>query len=119
MAHPGGRPTDYRPEFCEIVIEKMKVGAAIKELPFYLDVCLDTINEWRKVHPQFSAAIKTGQSYSEAVWMIQGRENIPNKEFNSTLWYMNMKNRFGWKDNKETTHGISDGSLMQKVIDKL
>lgn len=104
--NPRGRPTKYNPDFCEIVIEKMKEGAAIQELPFYLDVCLDTIYEWKKVHEDFSEAIKKGESYSQAFWMIDGRTSIREKDFNSTLWYMNMKNRFGWADKTETKNEV-------------
>lgn len=98
IKRPVGRPSPYDPKFCEIVIKKMKLGAAIKELPYYLDVCIDTINEWRKVHPEFSAAIKIGEGYSEAVWMVKGRRGLRDKQFNYVGWYMNMKNRFGWQD---------------------
>lgn len=93
-----GQPTKYRPEFCEIVIKKMKLGAAVKELPYYLDVCIDTIYEWSKVHPEFSEALKKGAGYSEAVWMVKGRRGLRDKQFNYVGWYMNMKNRFGWQD---------------------
>jgi len=30
-----------------------------------------------------------------------GRENLFNKDFNFTGWYMNMRNRFGWTNNPD------------------
>jgi hypothetical protein len=114
---PFGRPTKYKPEFCEIVIKKMKQGAAIKELPFYLDVCLDTIYEWRKVHADFSEALKKGEGFSEAVWMIKGRRSLRDKDFNYTGWYMNMKNRFGWADKTESTNNVTVQETFKRVKD--
>jgi hypothetical protein len=35
---------------------------------------------------------------------MNGRKNIANKGFNSVLWYMNMKNRFGWADTQSIEH---------------
>lgn len=99
LKRPEGRPTKYRPEFCELVVKKMKQGAAIKELPYYLDCCLDTINEWRRVHPEFSLAIKKGEELSEAVWMVKGRRGLRDKQFNYVGWFMNMRNRFRWTNN--------------------
>lgn len=107
ISAPPGRPTKYKPEFCEVVIEKMKEGAAIEELPYYLDVCTDTIYEWAKVHPEFSDSLKIGRNYSRAVWMNWGRKNLRDEDFNYTGWYMNMKNRFGWRDKIESDHQVN------------
>lgn len=98
-----GRPTEYKPEYCERVIEFMRSGAALVEVADDLDICVDTLAEWRKKHPEFAEAIKKGIKKSEAWWVRNGRVNLENKDFSATLWYMNMKNRFGWADKKEVT----------------
>lgn len=105
--HPGGRPTKYTPTMCDIVIDKMAMGCAIDELPYYLDVCVDTIYEWIKKNPEFADAIKKGRSFSKAFWMVEGRESLRDKDFNYTGWYMNMKNRHGWRDKFESSHEIA------------
>lgn len=104
---PGGRPTKYRPEMCDVVIELMSEGASKFEVAAAINVCIDTISEWQKEenNPQFSAAIKQGERLSRAWWEKHGRLNLDNKEFNSTLWYMNMKNRHAWADKQDVTSG--------------
>lgn len=68
----------------------------------------DLWERWMKEEDDFAETVKKGKALAEAWWMVHGRKNIHNKDFNSTLWYMNMKNRYGWADNQKTT---VDGSF--------
>lgn len=115
---PAGRPTDYTPELCEKVIPLLKEGMSIQELGLELDVGYSTLYEWMDRHPEFAEAVKKGREFSEGWWMKRGREALDTKEFNSTIWYMNMKNRFKWKDKQDESND-DQKSLMQKLIDKL
>lgn len=108
MAHPGGRPTDYRPEYCEKVIELLKQGASIEEIGLELDCGYSTVYQWMKDHPEFSQAIKKGREFSHGWWLKEGREALREKEFSYTGWYMNMKNRFGWTDKQEHKVEVDD-----------
>lgn len=102
MGNKLGRPTKYKPEFCQIVIDELKQGASIEELVAVLDVNKDTIYEWIKKHQDFSDAINIGVERSKAWWLKVGRAGAVNKtSVNPALWFMNMKNRFGWRDKLE------------------
>lgn len=121
-----GRPTKYKPEYCEQVIEYMRTGAAKKELALELNIHIDTLYEWSEVHPEFSEAIKKGVCLSEGWWVREGRKNLENGHFQTALWYINMKNRHGWSDKKSIFQprkipGYAKASLPQQIeiIDKL
>jgi hypothetical protein len=70
---------------------------------------------WIKEEEEFSETIKAGRLLSEAWWNKNGRINLDNKEFNYTGWYMNMKNRFGWRDKTDIDH-TSKGQILTAPI---
>jgi hypothetical protein len=108
--NPVGRPKEpvklWEGWYSE-VLEKYAEGASdveIKALIYFRrgSFSNDLWERWVKEEEEFSETIKVGKMLSEAWWSSQGRTNLKSKEFNYVGWYMNMKNRFGWKDKTET-----------------
>jgi len=108
--NPGGRPSSYKKSYCDKVVELMKGGASIEEVCLELDVCKQTFYNWCETHSEFMDAKKKGEEFSQGWWMAQGRKGLwadskqETQKLNYTGWYMNMKNRFGWKDKQEVKH---------------
>lgn len=76
-------------------------GASDTEIKSLFKLSNDLFDRWIEDEPEFSEAIKRGRVDSQCWWEQKGRKNLDNLKFNSTLWYMNMKNRFKWKDKHE------------------
>lgn len=104
------RPTKYKKEFCEVVEAEMKEGASKIEVCAEIGICYDTFLAWQEKYPEFSESIKRGDKLSEAWWLKQGRKNLENGKFSYTGWYMNMKNRHGWRDKHEVAEGEFNAS---------
>lgn len=111
-----GNPTKYRDDMPEKVIELMKQGASKYEVALELDICEDTFYEYKKIHSAFSEAVKKGEWFSRGAWEKEGRLSLRDKDFNSTLWYMNMKNRHGWSDKTESKNELNV-ALQEEVKD--
>ena len=116
MVREMGRPTKYKPEMCETVIELMKEGASQYEVLATLGISEDTFYRWKKENEEFSETIKRGIQLSQAWWERKGRISLDDRQFNSTLWYMNMKNRFKWADKQEVKNeGITTVIVKSKI----
>lgn len=112
-----GRPTKYKPEMCEQVIDLMRDGLAIEEVCAEMGIWKDTFYNWVKKHDEFSDAYKRGLELSKAWWLKQGRSSLTDGKFNSTLWYMNMKNRHKWSDKQEVDHTTKGKEINIPPID--
>lgn len=96
-----GMPTKYKPEYCTKIIEMMSEGASKKEVAAEFGVARQNMLVWQDKYPEFGEAVTRAEELCEAWWEKQGRTHLQNKEFNHVLWYMNMKNRFAWRDSQE------------------
>ena len=117
MVSKMARPTKYKPEMCKTVIDLMKEGASQQEVLATLDISNDTFYRWKKENAEFSETIKRGIQLSQAWWEKKGRISLDDRQFNSTLWYMNMKNRFKWADKQEIKNEGNITIVMDTGID--
>ena len=106
----------YKPEMCNLIIEFMSQGMSLHEVCARIGISRETLNQWRSkdgdyFNSEVSDAVKRGIDLSEAWWLERGRENLTNRDFSAVLWYMNMKNRFGWADKHE--HTGKDGEAIK------
>jgi len=61
-----GRPTKYKEEFAEQAKKLCLLGATDAKLADFFDVNVDTIQEWKKTHAEFSDSIKRGKYYADS-----------------------------------------------------
>lgn len=60
-----GRPTKYREEYNEQAEKLCRLGATDADLADFFKVNVDSIHEWKKVHPSFSDALKRGKEEAD------------------------------------------------------
>jgi hypothetical protein len=126
MAHAGGRPTKYKPEYCEKIIEYFNVqpqqvvykrtyhsdGKLKSEEPIVLpqqfptfqgfaheiDVDMNTLTGWRENIKEFSVAYSRAKALQEKIWLVNSVGNLYNSQFAQFFG----KNCLGYKDKTET-----------------
>lgn len=106
---PAGRPTKYKKEYCDLLVEDMARGYSYEAFAGLIKVHVDTLYEWEKIHPEFSDAKKAAVAQGRRTWEGWGMDGLwtmtskeeGSRSMNATLWIFNMKNRFGWRDRQE------------------
>ena len=114
-----GRPTNYRPEYCERVVELGSQGYSVAMIIADIGAgSRQTISEWMKAHREFGDAMTRARDLALAWWERKGLENTGNRDFNSNLYRIIMMARFGQdgyreKQIIETVQGAPCADLRQ------
>lgn len=118
MKKPVGRPTKYKPEYCQMVVDHMAKGASLTSFAAEIDVARSTINEWMDANPDFSEAVKRAKAKCAAWWERLGRNNAITGDGNATLVIFGLKNMAAedWREKQEIDHTTA-GQPMQSVQD--
>ncbi len=123
---PGGAPTKYKPEYCqqiidyyaefemfdEVPVDKQdkdgNVTTTMKQIParppsfvkfgLKIGVVYDTLQEWTKVHPEFSVAYKNAKKIYEDVMRDGAMTGLYKENFTKMV----MAHNFNWSDKTET-----------------
>lgn len=101
-----GRPQktlkDLPKNWKEIVIELSAQGKA--ECQIRAALCGINISLWyalEKREKEFAETLKKAKYLCKAWWIDQGQQGLTTVGFQTGLWSMNMKNRFGWSDKQD------------------
>jgi hypothetical protein len=72
-----GRPTKYKEEYCQVIIDLASEGALPIIWASKLMVAKQTLHDWRKSYPKFSYAYDVAKSLAEAHLSNRGLHGDP------------------------------------------
>ena len=118
-----GRPTKYKEEFCEMLVSHMASGLSFESFAAAIGVSEETLFEWSRCHEEFLVSKKEGFSKNRLFYEKYGIGGMAGrvKNFNSTVWIFNMKNRFSqqWREKIIQEQTISADVRIQSWEDHL
>lgn len=102
-----GRPSKYDPAFCAEIIAHAKKGGTFEEFADKKNVHTETLQEWKRKHPDFSVAWKRAKQLAEMYMVRLGKRAMLGKHIGKTggtkrylnvgVWQYFMACRFGWR----------------------
>ena len=88
-----GRPTSYRPEFCDRVVEEMAKGFSFGAFAGLISVNRSTLKEWVSTYPEFSAAVTRARAARLVQWERAAMKSAFTQDGgNSTIIIFGLKN---------------------------
>lgn len=113
-----GRPTDYDPEYCKMLIDYFsvkpyeKIGDRLEANDFptlagfaiSIDVDRNTLQNWAKKHKDFLSAYKRAKDYQENFLVHTAMKGLVNPAFA----IFTAKNVIGWRDKVESLEESDD-----------
>lgn len=85
-----GRKSEYQIEYADQALKLCLLGATDKELAEFFSVSEQTINSWKKKHPEFLESLKKGKNLADA--------NVASRLYNRAIGYSCKATKFATSD---------------------
>lgn len=95
---------------------RLKAGMSIRQSCLEIGVKYRTLATWEKKYPWFKERIDDALDFCQGWWEGVGQRNIENKNFNAALYFMHMRNRFGWTNNDNMFKHEHHGNITIKIM---
>ena len=108
-----GRPSNYKPEYCEKIVEVMAQGYSLEAASAKLDIPIRCLYDWQAKHPEFSQATHEGRIKALAWWEERAMNTASGSPGNSQIISLGLRNRSrsasGWIDSQKQELSGPDG----------
>ena len=102
LKHAGGRPTLYRREMGDRLIEAMASGLTAEAAAARIGISARSLFYWQKEHPEFLQAIQEGRQRSQLWWEERALAMANGESGNTQIVMLGLRNRSraanGWNN---------------------
>lgn len=99
-----GRPSEYDPAFCPMVIEHMAKGHSLTSFAGLIRKARDTVYEWIKTHPDFADAVSRARSARVTALETKLLGSRKGAETTAAIFALKNAEPEEWRDVKHTEH---------------
>lgn len=113
-----GRPSSYKPEYCQTLIEQAKNGKTLAEFAAAVGVAMNTVYKWSETFPEFMTALKESEPLREAWWINLGKGMMTGQieKSSATMFIWMTKNILKWRDRSDVEVSGKDSSPIRVTM---
>lgn len=104
QAKSEGRPSEYRPEYCDLIIQVMSEGVSLTAFAGVVGVARDTVYEWIKVHREFSDAWSRAKPKRLLWWERKLQRSRKGAETTASIFALRNVDATEWRDVRSVQH---------------
>jgi hypothetical protein len=120
-AMPAGRPTLYRDEYVDEVVEFCAGGYSLTGFAGHIGVARQTISEWCSIYPEFSVAAKMAKAASAKWWEEKAHkvaaEGGPGGQATMVIFGLKNHAHEDYSDKQQLEHTGKDGGPIEHRVD--
>lgn len=93
----------YKPEYCELVIERAKEGRSLESFSAFIGAGRTTVYDWRQRYPEFEEAVQIAKLHQQAWWEDRALDIATGAKGSHVLVMFALKNvdPVNWRDRQE------------------
>ena len=92
LKHAGGRPTLYRREMCDRLVEAMAGGLTAEAAAARIGISARSLFYWQQQHPEFLQAIQEGRQRSQLWWEERALAMANGESGNTQIVVLGLRN---------------------------
>jgi transposase-like protein len=111
-----GRPSKYKPEFCEQAIELGKLGKSPTQIACAFEVDRATLYRWAEEYEDFRTALTRAKAEEQNWWETTGMAALTADKFQAAVWKKSMEARFRDDYTERKELGGAGGGAIKVLI---
>jgi hypothetical protein len=102
--HAGGRPSEYRPEYCDLVIEKMAEGYSLTAFAGFIRMSKEAVYKWMTVHSEFADAVSRARPARVTALEAKLLRSRKGAETTAAMFALRNADPAEWRDVRNVQH---------------
>jgi DNA-binding XRE family transcriptional regulator len=111
------RPTDYREEHCVKAFGFALLGYTDAQLAKYFNVSEQTLNTWKKKHPEFLESLKAGKDEADSAVVNSLYEKALGGDTTAMIFWLKNRQRFTWRDKQQHEVTGAEGKDLNLTVE--
>ena len=107
VKRPEGRPSDYKPEYCDLIIQAMGEGVSLTGFAGMIGVSRECIYNWMTRHSEFSDAASRAKAARVLWWERKLMRSRKGAETTASIFALRNADPTEWRDIKHTSTDIN------------